>query len=73
MQKIEKPKFVSLDDVDENKELDKNVEAPPQQEPQTPPLKKSSRISKVPEHYSPSLYHVLYTDSGEPNYFDEAM
>ena len=60
LQKNEEPKFVTLDDVDEHKELDKNIEAPPQQETQTPPLKRSSRIRKVPEHYSPSLYHVLY-------------
>ena len=48
LQKNEEPKFVTLDDADENKELDKNIEAPPQQEPQTSPLRRSLRISKVP-------------------------
>jgi len=73
LQKNEEPKFVNLDDVDEHKELDKNIEAPPQKEPQTSPLRRSSRINKVPKCYSPSLYHVIYTDNGEPKCFDEAM
>ena len=75
LQNNEEPKFVTLDDVDEHKKHDEQIEALPQQEPQTPPIvvTRSSRISKVTKHYSPSLYHVLYNDSGELDYFDEAM
>ena len=71
LQKFEEPKFVSLEDVDQYK--DPNDQAPPPQTPQTLSLRRSSRISKPPERYSPALYHILYTDGSEPECFDEAM
>lgn len=71
----EEYKFVNLNDIHEHKKPNEQVEALPQQELQTPPtiVRRSSRISKVLEHYSPSLYYVFYIDSGEPKYFDEVM
>ena len=46
-----------------------------QQAPQTPEsgVRKSTRISRPPERYSPSLYYVLLTDSGEPECYEEAV
>ena len=45
------------------------------QAPQTPEsgVKRSTRISRPPERYSPSLYYLLLTDSGEPECYEEAM
>src|SRR5271163_1433232 len=44
-------------------------------EPQTPAsvVRRSTRLSRPPKHYSPSLYYLLLTDSGEPESYDEAM
>eukprot|EP00253_Pinus_taeda_P007037 PITA_07037 len=46
-----------------------------QQAPQTPEsgVRRSTRISRPPEQYSPSLYYVLLTDSGEPECYEEAV
>ena len=46
-----------------------------QQAPQTPEsgVRRSTRISRPPERYFPSLYYVLLTDSGEPKCYEEAV
>jgi hypothetical protein len=46
-----------------------------QQVPQTPEsgVRRSTRLSIPPERYSPSLYYLLLTDSGEPECYEEAM
>ena len=46
-----------------------------QQAPQTPEsgVRRSTRISRPPERYFPSLYYVLSSDSGEPECYEEAM
>jgi hypothetical protein len=31
------------------------------------------RLSRPPERYSPSLYYLLLTDSGEPECYEEAI
>ena len=50
---------------------------PPQQQhaPQTPEsgVIRSTRISIPPKGYSPSLYYLLLTDSGEPECYEEEM
>jgi hypothetical protein len=33
----------------------------------------STKLSRPPERYSPSLYYLLLTDSGEPECYEEAM
>lgn len=33
----------------------------------------STRLSRPPERFSPSLYSILLTDVGEPECYDEAM
>jgi hypothetical protein len=33
----------------------------------------STRLSRPPERYSPSLYYLLLTDYGEPECYEEAM
>lgn len=75
VQKDEEPKFVTLDEIDDHNKPNEKVETLPQQEIQTPPIvvRRSSRISKPLECYSPSLYYMLYTNNGEFRYFDEAM
>ena len=46
-----------------------------QQVPQTPAsvVKRSTRLSRSPERYSPSLYYALLTDFGELERYEEAM
>jgi hypothetical protein len=43
--------------------------------PQTPTsvVRISTRLSRPPERYSPSLYYLLLTDSGELESYEEAM
>ena len=36
-------------------------------------LRRSTRATKSPERYSPSLYYLLLTDGGESESFDEAF
>jgi hypothetical protein len=68
-----------LDEITE-KEIPKeprnqNVQQQEQQAPQTPTsvVRKSIRLSIPPERYSPSLYYLLFIDSGEPECYEEAM
>ncbi|KAE8703438.1 cytochrome P450 71A9-like [Hibiscus syriacus] len=42
-------------------------------ESSTPELRRSSRIPKPTQRYSPSLHYLLLTDNGEPECYDEAM
>lgn len=49
-----------------------SVQEPPQQEPQTPILRRSSRVRRELERFSP-FYYLLLSDSGESESFDEAM
>jgi hypothetical protein len=44
-----------------------NVQQQDQQIPQTPAsvVRRSTRLSRPPERYSPSLYYLLLTNSGE--------
>ena len=49
LQKVEEPKFVSLEDVDQYKDhVNNNDQVPPPKTPQTLSLRRSSRISKPP-------------------------
>jgi hypothetical protein len=61
-----------LDEITE-KEIPKvpknhNVQQQDQKVPQTPAsvVRRSIRLSRPPERYSPSLYYLLLIDSGEP-------
>ena len=36
-------------------------------------LRWSTRLSRPPKRFSPSLYSILLTDAGEPKCYDEAM
>jgi hypothetical protein len=36
-------------------------------------VRRSTRISKPRQHYSPSLFHILLTDGGEPETVVEAL
>ncbi|KAL5819990.1 hypothetical protein ACOSQ4_023832 [Xanthoceras sorbifolium] len=44
-----------------------------QEEPSAPELRRSSRVPKPIQRYSPSLHYLLLIDSGEPECYDEAM
>ncbi|KAL5831285.1 hypothetical protein ACOSQ4_016639 [Xanthoceras sorbifolium] len=44
-----------------------------QEELDEPELRRSSRVPKPIQRYSPSLHYLLLTDSGEPECYDEAM
>ena len=63
-----------LDDIKENEapKVEKNKNQ--QQVPQIPAsVRRSIRISRPPERFSPSLYYLLMTNSGEPECYEEAM
>ena len=68
-----------LDEITE-KEIPKepknqNVQQQEQQVPQTPAsvVRISTRLSIPPKRYSPSLYYLFLTDSGEPESYEEPM
>jgi hypothetical protein len=46
-----------------------------QQAPQTPTsvVRRSTRLSRPPERYAPSLYYLLLTNSGVSECYEEAM
>jgi hypothetical protein len=78
-QEKEKPKYTVLDEITK-KEIPKepenqNVQQQEKHVPQTPTsvVRISTRLSRPPERYSPSLYYLLLTDSGEPECYEEAM
>jgi hypothetical protein len=52
-----------------------NVQQQEQHVPQTPTsvVRRSSRLNRHPERYSPSLYYLLLIDSGELEGYEEAM
>ena len=56
---------------------DQQPKKQPQKQPalQTPEsgVRRPTRIIRPPERYSPSLYYLLLTDSGEPECYEEAM
>ena len=63
-----------LDKIKEN-EVPKAPENQEQQQlPQTPTnVRRYTRLSRPPGWFSPSLYYLLMTDSGEPECYEEAM
>ena len=63
-----------LNQIKEN-EVPKALENQEQQQvPKTPAtVRKSTRLGRPPERFSPSLYYLLMTDSSEPECFQEAM
>ena len=60
-----------LDDINVNETPkvpgNQNVQSQEQHEPQTPTsvVRRSTKLSRPPERYSPSLYYLLLTDFGE--------
>ena len=72
IQEKEKPEYTVLDEIIE-KEIpmvpeNQNVQQQEQQVPQTPAsvVRISTRLSRPPERYSPSLHYLFLTDFGEP-------
>ena len=63
----ENTEYIVLDEIKEN-EVPKVPENQEQQEaPQTPTsVRRSTRLSRPLEQFSPSLYYLLMTNSGEP-------
>ena len=67
----ETKEFVEFEEISGN-----DVQISPeavQEEPGTPALRRSSRIPKPIQRYSPSLHYLLMSDSGEPECYDQAM
>ena len=64
-------------DNPENRDIEVELESEPEPTtmPETPmtQVRRSSRVTKAPQRYSPSLHYLLLTDAGEPEYFGEAM
>ena len=70
----ENTEYIVLDEMKEN-EVPKALENHEQQQvPETPAnVTKYTRLSRPPEQFSPSLYYLLMTDSGEPQCYEEGM
>ena len=71
----ESREYTELDDEIPKVQGNHNVQPQEQQEPQNPAsvVRRSTRLSRPPERYSPSLYYLLLTNSAEPKSYDEAM
>jgi hypothetical protein len=79
IQKKEILEYTVLDEITE-KEIPKvpknqNVQQQEQKIPQNPAsvVRRSTRLSRPPERYSPSLYYLLLTDSGEPECYEDTI
>eukprot|EP00253_Pinus_taeda_P023081 PITA_23081 len=83
-QEKENKEYAVLDEITEKVKVpeNNNNQQPQQQQPsqlqqapQTPEsgVRRSTRISRPPERYSPSLYYLLLTDSVEPECYEEEM
>ena len=68
--------YVVLDDTKKNNVLvvPQALKQPQQQILHTPvKVRRSTRLSRPPKRFSPSLYSILLTDAGEPKCYDEAV
>lgn len=78
-QEKENKEYIVLDEITEKVKVpENNNNQQPQQQQQAPQtlesgVIRSTRISIPPERYSPSLYYLLLTNSGEPERYEEAM
>jgi len=83
-QKKENREYIVLDEITEKVKVPENrsdqqpeqLQQPQKQkEPQTleSGFRISTRISRPPKRYSPSLYYVLLTDSSESECYEEAV
>ncbi|KAE8695859.1 U-box domain-containing protein 31 [Hibiscus syriacus] len=68
----ETKEFAEFEEISGN-DVQISPEAVQEEEPGTPELRRSSRIPKPTQRYSPSLHYLLPTDNGEPECYDEAM
>ena len=78
-QEKEKLEYTVLDENTENQipkvPENQNVQKQEQQVPQTPSsvVRRSTKLSRPHERYSPSLYYLFLTDSSEPKSYEETM
>jgi hypothetical protein len=83
---VEKPDFISLDDISNgavqirNSEVDEDPEVEQETKEQqieqgtpTTAVRRSTKTIRPPQHYSPSLFYILLTDGGEPETYDEVL
>ena len=70
----ENTKYTVLDEIKVNEVTKAPENQEQQQVPETPAtVRNSTRLSRPPERFSPSVYYLLMTDSGEPECYEEAM
>ena len=71
--------FVNLDELAENtiqkrgEEINKNVNSQIDQNTPIVEVRRYSRITRPPYHYSPTLNYIMLTDGGEPECYDKAL
>ena len=74
-----KSEFVNLYELTKNtvqkrgEEEKKNVNTQVDQSTPTTEVRRSFRIIRPPQHYSPTLNYLLLTDDGEPECYNEAL
>ena len=74
-----KSEFVNLDELTENtvqkrgEEDKKNVNSQVNQSTPAAKVCRSSKITRLPQCYSPTLNYLILTDSGEPECYDETL
>ena len=70
----ENTKYKVLNEIEENEVPKVRVNKEQQQVPQNPTsVRISTRLSRPPKRFSPSLYNLLMTNSCELEFYEEAM
>jgi hypothetical protein len=59
--------------TEEGPKVEEIVDQHIEQGPPTLAVHRSSKTIRSPQHFSPSLFHILLMDGGEPETFVEAM
>ena len=71
--------FVNLDELAENtiqkrgEEINKNVNSQIDQNKPIVEVRRYSRITRPPYHYSPTLNYIMLTDGGKPECYDKSL
>ena len=72
-------KFVNLDELAQNtiqkrgEEINKNINSQVDQNTPIVEVHRYSRITRPPQHYSPTLNYIMLTDGGEPESYDKSL
>ena len=72
-------KFVNFDELAQNtiqkrgEEINKNINSQVDQNTPIVEVHRYSRITRPPQHYSPTLNYIMLTDGSEPESYDKSL